>query len=123
MSIRDTILQAQDLKTASVEVPAWGLTLTLRMLTAAQRFAVNDAGTVGGKFDPVSFQTALIEATAVNDDGTPVFMRGDAEALAGKSSAAVALVFNAAATLNGLNGAAVDNAEKNSSAVPSAASS
>ena len=114
MSIRDTILQAQDLKTTTVDVPQWGVTLSLRMLTASQRFAVNDAGTLGGKFDPVSFQTALIEATAVNEDSTPVFMPGDAAALAAKSSAAIALVFNAAAKLNGLDGGATDAAEKNS---------
>jgi len=123
MSIRDSILQAQDLKTSEVVIPQWDVTLRVRMLTAAQRFAVNDAAQVGGKFDPVAFQTALIEATAVNEDGTPVFMPGDALALAGKSSAAIALAFGAAAKLNGLDGAAVDAAEKNSSADPSAASS
>lgn len=111
---RDSILQAQDMKTADVEVPEWSGTVRVRMLSAAERFAVNDAATVNGKFDPTRFQTTLIECTAIDEAGARLFQDGDAAALAGKSAAAITRVFNAAATLNGQNGAAVDDAEKNS---------
>lgn len=110
---RDSILAVQDLRTVDVDVPEWGGAIRLRMLTAAERFAVNDAASAGGQFDPAKFQTALIERTAVNEDGTALFQPGDASALAGKSSGAIAVVFAAAAKLNGLGGQSTDAAEKN----------
>lgn len=110
---RETILGAQDLKTIDVDVAEWGGTIRLRMLTAGERFAVNDSASVGGEFNPSRFQTALIESTAVNDNGTPMFQPGDAAALAGKSSSAIELVFSAAAKLNGLVAKSADAAEKN----------
>lgn len=120
---RDTILQAQDFKTVELDVPEWGDTIRLRMLSAAERFAVNDAAAASGKFDPAVFQTTLIECTAIDEAGVRLFQPGDAVALSGKSASAIGRVYEAAAKLNGLNGAAVDNAEKNLPADPSAASS
>jgi hypothetical protein len=111
---RDSILQAQDFKTVDVDVPEWGGSLRLRMLSAAERFAVNDAATVDGKFDPTKFQTTLIEFTAVDETGVKLFQPGDAAALAGKSATAVGRVFEAASALNALNAGAVEIAEKNS---------
>jgi hypothetical protein len=111
---RDSILQAQDLKTVDEPIPEWGGDIRLRILTAAERFAINTAATVDGKFDPAVFQTVLIEAAAVNEDGTPMFQPGDAAALRGKSAPAISRAFEAAAKLNGLGNAAVDAAEKNS---------
>jgi hypothetical protein len=110
---RAEIIGAQDLKTVDVDVPEWGGTVRLRMLSAAERFAVNEAANVGGEFDPATFQTTLIERTAVNEDGTPVFDKGDAAALAAKSSGAISRVFEAAAQLNGLGPKPTDAAEGN----------
>lgn len=120
---RETILQAQDLKTVDLDVPEWGDTIRLRMLTSVERFAVNDVAMVDGKFDAAKFQSTLIELTAVDETGARLFQPGDSSALAAKSAAAISRVFAAASKLNGLNGAAVDDAEKNSSAGPSVASS
>jgi hypothetical protein len=111
---RDALFAIQDLKTVDVFVEEWGDTIRLRMLAATERFEVNDAANVDGKFDPVAFQTKLIEKSAINEDGTPFFLPGDAAAIGAKSAGAVAKVFEAAAKLNGLGVAATDDAEKNS---------
>jgi len=110
---RAEIIGAQDLKTIEVDVPEWGGTVRLRMLSAAERFAVNEAANQGGEFDPAKFQTTLIEKTAVDESGMPIFEKGDAAALAAKSSGAIARVFEAAATLNGLGAKSADVAEGN----------
>lgn len=114
MLSRQAILDAQDLKTVDVDVPEWGDTIRLRMLSAAERFAVNEAGTVDGKFDAARYQTAVIAATAVNEDGTRLFEDQDAYALAAKSSGAIERIFAAAAKLNGMGPKSTDDAEKNS---------
>lgn len=110
---RAAIIGAQDLKTIDIEVPEWGGTVRLRMLTASERFAVNDAANASGEFDPSVFQTVLIERTAVNEDGSPLFDKGDSAALGAKCSSAIATVFAAAAELNGLGPKSTDAAEKN----------
>jgi len=111
---RDSLFAIQDLKTVDVFVEEWGDSIKLRMLAATERFAVNDAANVDGKFDPVAFQTKLIEKSAINEDGTPFFLPGDAAAIGAKSANAVAKVFEAAAKLNGLGVPAAEEAEKNS---------
>lgn len=111
---RDKLFEIQDLKTVDVYVEEWGDSIRLRMLAATERFEVNDASQVDGKFDPVAFQTKLIEKSAINEDGTPFFVKGDAAAIGAKAAGAVAKVFEAAAKLNGLGAAATDEAEKNS---------
>jgi hypothetical protein len=123
MLTRDAILGAQDLKTVDVPVPEWGGDVRLRMLTGAERNALHAAAAAGGKFDATLFASLLVAKTIVGDDGGRLFGDDDAPALAAKSASAFNRVFEAAAKLNGLGGNAVDEAEGNSSAAQSGASS
>lgn len=103
---RDAILGATDLPSVDVEVPEWGGTVRVRMLTGGERDAF-EAGTItrhGKKVEQnlVNIRARLVALCAVDEKGERLFGEGDVEALARKSAAALNRVFEAARLLNGL---------------------
>lgn len=103
---RDAILAANDLPSLDVDVPEWGGTVRVRMLTGAERDAF-EASTVVQKgkdirTNLVNLRARLVALCVVGDDGQRLFTEADAEALGQKSAAALNRVFTAAQTLNGL---------------------
>lgn len=121
---RDSILSAQDLTTQTVEVPEWGGTVTVRMMTGTERDAFNSSlGVVNGKADMTDYRAKVVALTMVNEDGQRIFNIEDAPALSKKSTAVLERIFIAAATLNGMLTNSVDDAEKNSEPTPNASSS
>jgi hypothetical protein len=123
MLTRDSILEAQDLKTVDVDVPEWGGTVRLRAMMAADRHGAYAVAVADGKFDNAAFLAYIVERTAVNEDGGRLFQDGDAKVLVMKSSGAMQRLEEAATKLNALAKSAVDDAEKNSEPLPSGASS
>ena len=103
---RDQILGVQDLTFVEVEVPEWGGTVRVRMMTGAERDSF-EAGTVtrhGKRIDVnvVNIRARLVALTVVDEKGERLFTEADVEVLARKSSAALNRVFEAARVLNGL---------------------
>ncbi len=119
---RNDILGAADLKTADVEVPEWGGTVRVRMLTGMERdqLAASIVMSADGKADMTGYRARLVAFTVVDDDGNRVFMDDDVGALCGKSSAALDRVFAASSELNKLGAGSVEDARGNSSGDPSA---
>lgn len=120
---RETFLQKRVFRTEDVDVPEMGDKLRVRMLTSSERFAASKIASASGDFDPGLFQAAIICFCVVGEDGVQVFNSEDATTIASYPSAVTKPIFDAAAKLNGMDKEAVDAAEKNSSASPSAASS
>lgn len=107
-TLRDTILAAQDLKTESIEIAEWGVTLTVRTLNVRQRGEIEavlasckDAN--GRLQDTGRFYAALVVAGVVDDGGQPVFSKSDRDALMAKAGDAVGRIAEAVARLAGLN--------------------
>jgi hypothetical protein len=108
------ILAAEDLLTRDIDVPEWGGTIRIRMLTAAQRLQLEseyrhavDAGMIA----PQNWRELHLVLSAVNEDGTPMFTDADAAALGKKSGRAMARVFDA---INDFNlGKGIEGAAKN----------
>lgn len=116
---RDAILEANDLKTESVEVPEWGGSVMVRTMTGADRDAFEDSMvTVGadGKRTPnmSNMRAKLVAMTAVDEAGNRLFSAGDVEYLSRKSADALNRVFEAAQRINGMGAEAEQVAEKNS---------
>ena len=113
---RDQILTAQDLPTVDVEVPEWGGTVRVRMMTGGERDAF-EAGTItrhGKKIEQnlVNIRARLVALCVVDEKGQRLFSEADAAALGQKSAAALNRVFNAAQQLNALTEEAAAAAEE-----------
>jgi hypothetical protein len=120
---RDQILEASDLKTAVVDVPEWGGSVTVRTMTGADRDAFEQTLVItdgkGGQIRDISnLRVKLLAMTMVDDAGNLLFSESDIAPLAKKSAVALERVFKAANTLNGTDDAAEGEAVKNFDAAP-----
>lgn len=101
---RDAILDAKDLSTRDVEVPEWGGTVRIKMLTAEERdkFEASTVTIKGGtqKMNVENLRARLIVLCVVNEAGERMFTNADVRMLGKKSSAALQRVFNACQELN-----------------------
>jgi hypothetical protein len=114
MLTREAILGAQDLKTVDVEVPEWGGTVRVRVMTAADRNAFGASIVMeDGKTDHAQYAVKMLVRCLVGEDGQPLFTTADLEALNQKSALALKRVFDAADALNALGETQVKEAEKN----------
>jgi len=118
MLTKAAILAAVDLETKDVEVPEWGGTVRVAMMSGKARdefFARQGEGKV-----PYSqFSASVLVATVVGEDGAALFEDADIEALRAKSLAAMERVLAVSLKLNGIGANATEEAEKNSGAAPS----
>ena len=123
---KTAILAAQDLQTEDVEVPEWGGAVRVRSFTGRERDAF-EASMVRGdgrdrRVDLTNMRARLVGLTVIDESGQRLFTDEEADLLGAKSGAALDRVFALAQKLNGLSGSDVEELTKNSSGVPSAAS-
>jgi hypothetical protein len=98
MLTRDQILQADDLPRERVECPEWGGQVFVRMLTGAERDAIETAIGRNGDWDHVRARFAA--AFICDEHGQPLFGEHDIPALSAKSAAVLDRVFDAGQRLN-----------------------
>ncbi|WP_423192979.1 hypothetical protein [Cupriavidus sp. H18C2] len=115
------ILEAVDLKTEDVEVPEWGGTVRVSVMTGTARDRFMELQAEGGeKKTPVSlFQARLLVSCVVDDSGALVFGPEDVEPLRQRSKAAIDRVVDVAMRLNKIGADAVEDEVKNSGAAQS----
>jgi hypothetical protein len=112
---KSAILGAEDLKHEDVEVPAWGGTVRVRVMTGTERDEFRAAiASEDGNIPVGKFSTALLVATCIDETGARLFTMEDMDQLAEKSAASLDAPAAVAMRLNGLGGNAVAAAEKNS---------
>lgn len=126
---KDQILEANDLKTEQVDVPEWGGSVNVRMMSGADRTTFRNSmvdvqpdGTRTPKPD-ADIETTLVLVTVVDDAGNRIFDDDDGDRLRLKSAAAITRVANVAMRINGIGDQAEAAAEKNSAASLSEGSS
>lgn len=108
MSLRDQIAAADDLYTETLDVPEWGVTLTLRTPTLAERASmvkrfVNEDGSSKAA-DLSEMYPAIIVATCVDPDtGAPAFTEADADLIRSKNGATIERIATVALRLCGLS--------------------
>lgn len=118
MLSKEQILAADDIKTETVDVPEWGGTVIIRMMSGTARDAY-EASMVGFKngqrvADLTNMRAKLVAATLVDESGEPLFTdEADIAALAAKSAAALERLFKVAQRINGLGNDSVEEAQKN----------
>lgn len=106
---REQILQAQDLRTETIDVPEWGGELVIRALTMQQLYDIKESSFSGGENRPLR-GTILTFCAGVAE---PTFTLADYDELK-KKSAAVEKVVGKILKLSGIGTNALDDAIKNS---------
>lgn len=124
MSLRDQIADADDLYSEEVDVPEWGVTLTLRTPTVAERARLISRFTVNGTAtttDLAEMYPALLIATCVDpESGAALFTDADADLIRGKNGTVVESIATVALRLCGMGADAVPTPSAASSSIASA---
>ena len=112
---RDQILQAQDLKTQDIEVPEWGGTVRISMMTGRSR-DLYEAGLFKNKDSEANYdnlRARYLSYCLVNEKGDLIFTMQDVVELGKKSGVAIDRVFEAANQLNGTSNEGMEELAKN----------
>lgn len=107
---RDAILAAKDVTMEVVEIPEWGGSVNVRVMTAGDRDAF-EAEVQGRGMERIRSRLAI--RTVCDDAGQPLFTLEDEAKLSEKSAAALSRIFNVAARINHLLPDDVENLRKN----------
>lgn len=113
---KDKILSAIDAKTESVEVPEWGGSILLRVMSGRQRnnyefWAHAESNKKSPDFRGI--RERLIVACAIDDHGKALFDEKDVDALSEKNSEVIDRLHKACQKINGMDDGAVEEAAKN----------
>jgi len=122
---REEILGFADRKVLAVEVPEWGRTVYVRSLSAAESDAFEASVTPRGPKGPRNYRNLRARYAALalsTPDGERVFTDADAAALGEKSAAALARIFDAGTSFNGMSEEDVKELEGNSGGDPTGSS-
>ena len=113
MLTRDQILGAGDLAVESIDVPEWGGSVCIRVLTGAERdrFEQEIQSAKGKPIDNV--RARLVALCVCDDQGLRLFTSADIAALGEKSATALDRIFTRSLSVNKLNSDDVETAKKN----------
>lgn len=111
---KKAILAADDLKHEDVDVPQWGGTVRVRMMTGAERDEFRTSIASGDGIPVGRFSVALLAATLIDEKGARLFTMEDIDQLAEKSAESIDKPAAVAMRLNGLGGTSTEDAAKNS---------
>ncbi len=116
MSLRDRILDADDIGKELLEIPHWNLTVEMRTMSALQRSRMLQTCQLpDGSVDLDRLYPMLCIATVFDPEtGEQVFTEDDIEAIADKSASAVEFVATRAMEMSGMTAEAVDVEGKDS---------
>lgn len=120
MLTREQIFAARDLATEDVEVPEWGGTVRITVMSGRAREALMDALAEPQKTS--RFQALMLSSTIVDDAGSSIFTADDVEQLREKNTDVLTRLVEVAMRLNKIGAKSTEDAEKNSEAAPSGSS-
>jgi hypothetical protein len=114
--LKDTIQAAQDIKSESVSIPEWGITLEVRTMRAIDRAKLfRDCIDKQGSVISGKFQAGLIIATCFDPDtGEKIFSDDDYDLVMDKSANIIERLSSIAHKISGFGNETVSSIEKNS---------
>jgi hypothetical protein len=117
MGLKEKILAANDLARESVEVPEWGCTLYLRIMTGTERDALESESMASRGGDSAAnmrnFRARLIARVACDEAGVRIFSDSEIEALGAKSGLVLDRLYAIASRINGYTKKDVEDIAKN----------
>jgi hypothetical protein len=120
MLTRDQILAVRDLPTEVVDVPEWGDTVIIAVMSGKAREQLMDA--LADPQGPSRFQAIILASTMVDETGARMFGEDDIEQLREKNPDVLTRLVDVAMRLNKIGPKATEDAVKNSEAAPSGSS-
>lgn len=103
--LRDLILGADDCPTEVVEVPEWGVSVTVKGMSGEQRDAfeasIRKHTPNGDELDPRDFRAKFVSRVLVDDDGARLFTNEEVKLLSRKSAVALQRIFSVGQRLSG----------------------
>lgn len=113
MSLRDKILQANDIQKELVEVPEWGVTVEVRGMSGADRARIFDSVSKDGEVKAGDLYVETVLATTFDPEtGGRLFDESDRAALMEKSAQAIDRLSEVGLRLSGMTKDAQDVAGK-----------
>lgn len=126
MSLRDTILAADDIPSESATIKEWGVEVLVRGMSAGDRISLmqNAYDQTTGQINMAAIYPDVVVSCLVDPDSKePVFTSEDKSLLMSKSSAAIEQIAAIGLRLSGIGQEEQDAAGKGSSPTPSDGSS
>ena len=108
---KNDIIDVDDVKIETVEVPEWGGKVTIREFTAYARDQYELY--LYKTKDTKNFRAVMVALSVIDENGDQMFSTNDVEALGQKSIKAMNRVYEACIKLNGVGAEAMEEAEKN----------
>lgn len=113
MSLRETILAADDIASEIVEVPEWGVKIEVRGMNGADRSRILSRAAEGSGISVGDMYVDTVIASCYDpESGERVFTAADKDALLGKSASAIDRLATVGMRLSGMNQEAQDDAKK-----------
>ena len=114
MSLKDSIIQSQDLPLTKVEVPEWNCTVYLRTMNGFERDSYGRASWDydNDKVNP-NIQSMLLVRCICDEKGERIFVDNDVELLAKKNAMVLERLYLLADKLNCVTKQSVDDLAKN----------
>jgi hypothetical protein len=122
----DAILAADDLTAEVVEVPEWGGSVRVRVMTGDERQTFEEAMLAADEAEQTvmpEFRSRLAALTIVDEEGERLFSDEQISQLGRKSAAALDRVCEVASRINGLRPEDIEELAGNSDAGPDAGNS
>lgn len=112
---RAQILAAQDVRTETVDVPDWGGSVLVKVMTGAEREALEQQWRDRARLGQLGQhqRALLVVATVVDEAGAPLFTPADVESLSQRSAVALDVVASVALRLNRMRDSDIEEAAKN----------
>jgi len=111
---KEQILQANDLKIETVDVPEWGGSVGVRTMTGTERDSFEQSIVEKkGKTNLSNIRARLCALTVVDDSGKRIFNDNEVAELGKKSAAALDRVFTVAQKMNGFGEKDIEELGKN----------
>lgn len=121
MSIREQILNADDIETELVEIPVWGVTVEVRSMDGRSRTRLlRNAASSDGVVDMETlYPEMVIRCSFDPESGERIFVEDDADALLSKAAGPLEMLAMAAMRVSGMTSDAIDVAGKDSPSMES----
>lgn len=112
---KDEILKAEDIQKEFVDVPEWGGSVYVKMLTGKERDQLESSVITGpGQRDFENLRAKLIALSVVDENGTRLFDFNESNLLGDKSARVLDRLFSVAQRLSGITAKDVDDITKKS---------
>ncbi|MGA1753581.1 MAG: hypothetical protein ACO395_09550 [Pontimonas sp.] len=110
---KEQILAADDMGLLEVEVPEWGGTVFVRVMTVGERDSYENEWMANKSKGVDNFRSKFLQRVICDENGELLFSAGDVESLAKKSARAIARLWESAMRHNALTSDDVEDLAKN----------